>query len=153
MMTVRRGLVGEGVKRRSGYNPKRQLMPRERFEAVNLEYLASRVQYGGNPEHKRIPGDYGLTPPRNPRPGKTLCDAQGALTKREALGLLKVGFAKGMVSSQLRGGWPQNVWAVGGDGTPFEAQLENAAQGVYHGYPMPTADDFRDIVCNEWQRR
>lgn len=38
----------------------------------HLAKLASQVKYGGNPEHKRNPGNFGLTPPSGPRPGKSL---------------------------------------------------------------------------------
>ncbi len=58
-----------------------------------------------------------------------------------------------MVRQQTSGGWPQNVWAVSEQGEPFEAQLENGTAEVYHGYPMPRDDDFREIVLNEWARR
>ncbi len=74
--------------------------------------LAQRTCYGGNPEHKRHPGDYGLTPPSNPRPGKTLCDAFERILQVEAERLLAEGIKKGMVSIQQRNGWPQNVWAA-----------------------------------------
>jgi hypothetical protein len=38
-------------------------------------------------------------------------------------------------------------------GEVFEAQLENPAQGTYHGYPMPEDDDFRRLVLKEWKAR
>jgi hypothetical protein len=78
--------------------------------------LAQRSCYGGNPEHKRYPGDYGLMPPANPRPGKTLCDASERILKVEAERLLAEGIKKGMVSIQQRNGWPQNVWAISSTG-------------------------------------
>jgi hypothetical protein len=31
--------------------------------------------------------------------------------------------------------------------------LENSEQGVYHGYAMPAADDFRDVILSEWDGR
>jgi len=94
----------------------------------------------GNPEHKKNPGDYGLSPPATPRPGKTLCDAAGPISKAEAERLLRSEIGKGMLSHCEHDQWPKNVWAVSQSGGVFEAQLENAGQGVYHGYPMP-ADD------------
>jgi hypothetical protein len=57
-----------------------------------------------------------------------------------------------MVSLQTHHGWPQNVWAVLDD-EAYEAQLENRSQGAYHGYPMPSDDDFRRLVILEWKRR
>jgi hypothetical protein len=114
--------------------------------------LAAEANYAGNPEHKMRPNDYGLMPPRNPRRGKTLCDTNQEFSKAEAERLLKAGFERGMVSQQIRKGWPQNVWAVQ-NGVEFEAQLENSDLGTYHGYPMPADDPFREIVIAEWGRR
>ena len=53
-----------------------------------------RVKYGGNPEHKRNPGDFGLTPPSQPRADKTLCDEVAVFKRTTALRLLR----KGIVS-------------------------------------------------------
>ncbi|MBN2497984.1 MAG: hypothetical protein JXR96_25545 [Deltaproteobacteria bacterium] len=117
------------------------------------ERYITEARYGGNPEHKTRPGDYGLTPPCNPRPGKTLCDEDRDFLKSEAIALLKRGFRRGMVSVQERNGWPQNVWALSDEGEAFEAQLENQMTGTYHGYPMPEEDDFRSAVIEEWRRR
>jgi len=58
-----------------------------------------------------------------------------------------------MISVQRRNGWPQNIWAVHAGIEVFEAQLENSAQGTYHGYPMPADDDFQAAVVKEWERR
>jgi len=48
-------------------------------------------------------------------------------------------------------GYPQNVWSVSADGVPLEAQLENPANGTYHGYPMPQGDAFRESVISKWE--
>lgn len=141
------------MKSRRGYNPKRKIAPVDMPTPQERHELAGRIVYKGNPEHKRYPNDYGLVPPTNPRPGKTICDAEGAFPKAEAEMLLKSGMKRGMVSTQNRGGWPQNVWAVTETGKAFEAQLENSGQGHYHGYPMPEDDDFRLIVKQEWMVR
>src|SRR4051794_5366607 len=111
----------------------------ELLASVDCVDLASRAEYGGNPEHKRSPADFGLTPPVSPRPGKTLCDGAGQVAKADAERLLRAGLKKDMLSEQRRSGWPKNVWAVH-EGQAFEAQLENSDQGVYHGYPMPIDD-------------
>jgi hypothetical protein len=55
------------------------------------------------------------------------------------------------MSEPRANGYPQNVWAVSAEGVPLEAQLENAANGTYHGYPMPEEDPFRDIVITKWR--
>jgi len=83
---------------------------------------------------------------------KTLCDADRQFPKAEAEALLRAGARKGLVSQQRRNEWPQNIWAVS-EGVPFEAQLENSEKGVYHGYPMPADDDFKDIIVKEWSAR
>ncbi|WP_201057250.1 hypothetical protein [Marichromatium gracile] len=111
------------------------------------------MKYGGNPEHKKNPGDFGLTPPSSPRTAKSLCDTVEIFTRKEAILHIKSGLSKGMISKQMKGQWPQNIWAVTSDGTPLEAQLENPESGVYHGYPMPESDPFSNEVIEEWNTR
>lgn len=133
------------------FNPKRTVdlfVSREQ-----LEDWASRVSYGGNPEHKRNPGDFGLTPPSDPRPDKALCDRVGVFRRAEALQLLQDGLRRGLVSAQRRGGWPQQAWSLTRGRVPVEFQLENADTGRYHGYPLPENDPFREEVLDSWGRR
>jgi len=141
------------MKRRSGYNPKRRIAPADMFSPDERRRMATTVVYGGNPQHKRSPGDYGLTPPSQPRPDKTLCDGNRPIAKAEATELLRKGLDKGMCSHCSSQEWPQNVWAVSLDGEIFEAQLENREQGAYHGYPVPVDDDFRRVIQREWENR
>lgn len=140
-------------RRENIYNPKRSILPADQWSTAIRLQRAGDAQYGGNPEHKMNPGDYGLTPPASPRPGKTLCDSERDLLRAEALTLLRSGLQRGVVSAQMRNGWPQNVWAVSENGEVFESQLENQATGTYHGYPMPEDDDFRELVLQEWRSR
>ncbi len=49
--------------------------------------------------------------------------------------------------------WPQNTCAVTDNDDPLEAMLENAGQGVYHGYPMPQEDPFRAEILECWKTR
>ena len=130
------------------FNPKRKIRP---AAPDDLADLAKRVKYTGSPYHKRNPGDFGLTPPSQPRQDKILCDITGITTVRESLRLLRRGVSKGLISEQTRGGFPQNIWAVTEDGIPLEAQLENREKGTYHGYPMPASDRFRDEVLRHWR--
>lgn len=141
------------MRTRTGYNPKRKMAQADLLTPVERAELAARATYGGNPEHKRSRGDYGLTPPASPRPAKTLCDGERPILKPEATALLRSGMRKGTTSATSPGGWPQNIWSVSDAGEVFEAQLENAAQGSYHGYPMPEDDDFRRLVLKEWKAR
>ena len=131
------------------FNPKRRIAADPGPDT--LEDLAARVRYGGNPEHKHNPGDFGLTPPARPRADKSKCDWAGIVERAVALRLLREGIRRGLVSEQRRGGYPQNVWAVTDDGYPLEAQLENSGSGAYHGYPMPETDPFRDVVLERWR--
>jgi hypothetical protein len=108
--------------------------------------LAARVQYTGNPQHKRNPGDFGLVPPAAPRQNATLCDAAGVFTQAEASALLKAGVEAGLVSERIEQGFPTQIWSIRNDGVVFEAELENPRLGHYHGYPMPLADPFRLVV-------
>jgi hypothetical protein len=117
-----------------------------------LTCLAQSVKYGGNNQHKKNPGDFGLVPPSQPRPDKTLCDEAGITSRKEALRLLREGARRGLISVQSRADFPQNIWAVTAEGIPLEAQLENREQGIYHGYPIPKTDDFRDEVIKRWNQ-
>lgn len=138
--------------RRHHYNPKRKIAAVSQMAPLpSLEQL----RYGGNPEHKRNPGDFGLTPPADPRPHKSLCDEAGIVRKQQALALLQNGAKAGLFSERKSAvsGWPQNIWSVTSDGMPMEAQLENPQTGTYHGYPMPMNDPFREQVLRHWKRQ
>ena len=74
--------------KRKSFNQKRRIA--STASQAQLEALANRVRYGGNPEHKRNPGDFGLTPSFFPRPDKTLCDLAGIAHRAEAERLLGV---------------------------------------------------------------
>ena len=136
------------------FNTKRKLLsPGEaQVRADELRALASRARYGGNPEHKKNPGDFGLVPPSDPRQGKSLCDVAKIFKHSEAEKLLRAGLCQGLVSDRMVGEWPKNVWSVTDDGFAVEAQLENPDLGIYHGYPMPEADPLSQEVIRRWER-
>lgn len=123
------------------------------MDIEKYEKLSAKVRYGGNPEHKRDPGDFGLTPPSSPRSAKSLCDSVGIFKKKIALGYLREALKKGMISEQEKNGWPQNIWAIDKNNDPLEAQLENQETGTYHGYPVPESDPFAKIIEDEWSNR
>lgn len=133
------------------YNRKRRI--RQNCESGYLMGISDKITYGGNPEHKRNPGDFGLMPPSQPRSHKSLCDVVNIFSIHEATRLLKAGVEKGLISVCESNGFPQNIWSVSNDGYPLEAQLENPEKGTYHGYPMPDTDPFRDEVLEWWTRR
>lgn len=140
-------------RRPTRFNTKRKIQPFSEGDLGLPSNLIEQVKYGGNPEHKRNPGDFGLTPPSAPRPAKSLCDTAKIFSKSVATELLQQGLKKGMLSVQMKGQWPQNIWAVTSDEIPLEAQLENSETGVYHGYPMPESDPFSNEVIKEWKAR
>jgi hypothetical protein len=138
--------------RRTSFNRKRcfaKTLPAKKA----LAELASKIRYGGNPSHKRNPGDFGLTPPSLPRDDKSLCDTANIFNRAEALQVLKQGVLRGMISEwDGANGFPKNVWSMTDDGIPLEAQLENAVNGTYHGYPLEVNDDFRESVIARWKQ-
>lgn len=142
------------MKRRyAQFNPKRKLLSSVEAEVrvTELRALAGRARYGGNPEHKKNPGDFGLVPPSDPRQGKSLCDVAKIFNRNKAEELLRAGLLKGLVSDRMVGDWPKNVWAVTEDGFAMEAQLENPDLGTYHGYPMPDTDPLSAEVIRRWE--
>jgi hypothetical protein len=131
---------------RPKFNTKREVeSPPNPESLAELAALASRVHYAGSKYHKRNPGDFGLEPPMQPRPDKQLCDGAAIFKKAEATRLLQDGVRVGLVSTQRRNGFPQNIWSVRG-GLVFEAELENETLGSYHGYPLQAEDPFQEVV-------
>lgn len=135
------------------FNSKRKLLTPAQAKARvdELRTLAGCARYGGNPEHKKNPGDFGLTPPSDPRQGKALCDVAKIFRRDEAEKLLQAGLIKGLVSDRMAGKWPKNVWSVTDNGFALEAQLENPDLGTYHGYPMPETDPLSLEVIRRWE--
>lgn len=133
------------------FNTKRRMAEPDQFSREHVEGWARSLSYGGNPEHKKNPGDFGLSPASDPRPGKSLCDVARIFSRDTALNLLKEGVLKGLVSDRLDKGWPKNIWSVTESHIPLEAQLENPETGCYHGYPMPESDPFAAEVMNRWR--
>jgi hypothetical protein len=129
-------------------NPKRKIWTG--VSSAARAGLVAEVTYAGNPVHKRNPGDFGLTPPAQPRPDKTLCDEVELFGRADALRLLRRGICRGLVSVRLVGRFPQNIWSMTDSGTPVEAQLENRETGAYHGYPLMEEDPFAEVVRQAW---
>ncbi len=51
------------MRRYRKYNPKRRLAGPGTHTGPELDKLAKTARYTGNPEHRRDPGDFNLTPP------------------------------------------------------------------------------------------
>ena len=137
---------------RRTHNPKRRLRPApssdEQFRALGS--LAGRTLYGGNPQHKRNPGDFQLMPPSDLRQHKNLCDDAGVFTRSEAARLLREGVRRGLISVYEVKGWPKNVWAVSQNRIAVEAILENETLGTYHGYAMGHGDPLAQEILKRW---
>lgn len=145
-------MIDNSKRMKLNQNRKLREAPQHAADRTLLEDLAGRVRYGGNPEHKKNPGDFGLTPPAQARPHKTLCDAVHIVSRTEAEALLKEGLRKGLISEQMNNEWPKHVWAVTNAGRPVEAVRESGDGGVYHGYPMQSHDPLCQRVLERWQR-
>jgi len=140
------------IRKRRVFNPRRSIAENA-GDMFNLSSLVDAIRYGGNPEHKMNPGDFGLSPPSSPRQGKTLCDKACIFSRKEALELLREGVRYGLVSIQARNGFPQNIWSVAANGVPVEAQLENSVMGVYHAYPLQDIDPMHIEILRLWKNR
>lgn len=132
-------------------NPKRRLHKGlDRARAVSL---AQSVTYRGSPLHKRAPGDFGLTPPAAPRPGKSLCDGVGIFEAEVATTLLRDGARRGLVSDDATDGFPRYVWGVTEGGRVLEARRDDPERGLYHGYPLERQDPMAELVLRRWREQ
>jgi hypothetical protein len=145
-------------KRRS-FNSKRKLLSKEKWQqqSDSLGYFADNVSYKGKSEHKKLPGDFGLSPPANPRSNKSLCDADFiassvVFSKNTALQLLKQGMLLGLIDERVHRGWPRHVWAVI-NGIVLEAKQSENCTGAYHGYPVPENDPLYGKILEAWKDR
>ena len=74
------------------FNKKRMI--REEPDDMLISRLITSIDYAGSPYHKRNPGDFGLTPPSQPRPDKSLCDEANIFSAGIAKELLIEGVKK-----------------------------------------------------------
>ena len=139
--------------KRQSNNPKRRIAPMHEIDPAFLNRLVNEVHYTGSAHHKRIPGDYGFTPPTSPRPDKSLCDGSRCITADEATALFLQGIKRGMISNFRESEFPKYVWAVDGQGHVYEAKIERSTRN-YHGYELNSDDDaMRQLVTKEWELR
>jgi hypothetical protein len=134
--------------RKRKHNPKRRII--EFPDEARLRSLSVKVVYKGSQFHKKHLGDFGLTPPPQPRMNRTLCDGT-RVDLQLATKLLRKGTELGLISTQERNDLPQNIWAVSPGGIALEAQLDNEQTATYHGYPMGAGDPLAAEVLARWQ--
>ena len=112
-----------------------------------------QAQYEGSALHKSRLADYGLDPPVNPRPTKSLCDGLRVVGVAEPRELLSEGIRRGMVSTWLVGGLPKYVWAQDAQGEVYEAKLGGDMRS-YHGYRLGDGEGaMKKCVTDEWPKR
>ena len=137
---------------RKRFNNKRRIVvPRPAQNYLND--LAGSVRYIGSPYHKRNSGDFGLTPPSQPRPDKTLCDEAGIFKVADAQRMLEEGVRRGMISDFSQDKFPKHIWAVTNRGVVLEANYNNEGPGNYHGYPLFDPDPFRKLALKHWEQQ
>ncbi|MFH7321498.1 hypothetical protein ACHHRT_12940 [Desulfurivibrio sp. D14AmB] len=138
------------VLQRRKVNPKRRLLD-GKLSGDRTAMLKHSMRYCGSPLHKKSPGDFGLTPPAAPRPGKSLCDATGIFTVAEATALLHRGVEAGLVSDDQS--FPRYVWAVLEARQVVEARCDDPVRGTYHGYPLEKHDPMAELVLQRWREQ
>lgn len=138
-----------GKKRYVRYNPKKRIAPVGTFADHDLANMIKTVEYTGKSDHKRNPGDFGLTPPANHRQDKTLCEVANVVRRKDALALLKKGLKLGTIGVPDKNGWPKRIWAVAQNDTVLEAQMD--AVGSNHDYPLKPRDPVGKVVAKIWK--
>jgi len=142
------------IRKRQGNRPDRRIAETGFTDDASRKELATRLRYVGSAIHKLHPGNYGFTPPQNPRPSKSPCDEIRAILREEAVDLFRSGISKGMVSEFAPGGAPKYIWSVGTDGEVYEAKARPEQEADYHRYRLGEDDQaMREYVKKEWRRR
>lgn len=141
--------VGESARRVRGTVRK---IRAQRLSNDERTFLRKCASYEGSPLHKRDPNDFGLTPPTNPRPDKTLCDEADIFEKRRALELFERAIEVGLVSEATAANdFPKQLWVVDGERV-FEVMYGGSKAGCYHGYPIRRSDPLFNQVVAAWPK-
>lgn len=88
-------------KRYHQFNTKRKIKKLTAIELEDCSKLADKVLYTGNSEHKKNPGDFGLTPPSGARPRKSLCDTVNIFSKKTHSNFFNLACVEGLSVSNL----------------------------------------------------
>ena len=141
-------------RKRQSNRPDRRILGANLLTSEELDRIRLVARYTGAPYHKLHPGDYGLSPPSDPRPSKSVCDDRRPLLKHEAESLLREGIRRGMISQPKPGQLPKYVWAVDDQKQVYEAKTDPLLGSAYHGYRL--GDDeyqMRANVLSAWNKR
>lgn len=145
------------TRKRQGNRPDRRVWWQAPLDDAGIAALIDRCRYVGASFHKLSPADYGLTPPRAPRPHKSVCDDLRPIFKGEAKALLEAGIRRRMVSFFASNSAPKYIWAVDENGEVFEAKTHprhKTRYYDYHGYRLGENDaSFRRYILETWNSR
>lgn len=100
----------------------------------HLKSVAAKARYEGNPYHKLGPGGK-----KRRYPPASECDK--SWTEEQATEYLRKSICFGLVSDNWSSDFPRYVWCKIGP-VVYEAKLTNETQGVYHGYPLNSRDEW-----------
>jgi len=98
---------------------------------TDLDALAERVKYVGNPEHK---DEFTFVGPPRPRGDASICPREYR-DQEMVTGWLRAAIRAGSTGAPWEGAFPRYVWHQEKD-TVFEARLVNRGDGSYKGYPL-----------------
>ncbi len=145
-MAPKRRLVLE----RSSDNEKRRLLEPVPSAAFLAE-LAGELRYEGSAKHKEHPCAFGLEPVSREE-DDTLCDGHAGFVPGDMINVLpslRQGVSAGLIGHNLLyDTTPTILWTVWETGWVFEARITNAAQFLYHGYPLLLGDAFaRQVIA------
>lgn len=137
------------------FNPKRTVLSTDKYTELKetLKRKSQWLKYEGKAEHKRNPGDFNLTPPACGRSDKSLCDWSRIFSYKDALRLLREGYAKGLVDIRENNGWPRHIWAVADGDIVLEGKPSVSGEATYHGYPLPQSDPICQEILEKWKVR
>lgn len=139
-----------GAKARQVRDGKRPRFRESRLDATEKAFLHANARYEGSPDHKRNPGDFGLTPPASPRKDKTLCDEVAVFLVAQARELFARAIDGGLVSEGTgQNDFPRRMWLVHVNRV-YELKLGGSLTGSYHGYPVRRSNPYYDLIVKAW---
>lgn len=142
------------IRKRQSSRPDRRIVDPSLVDDATKAILVARLRHVGSANHKLHPGNYGFTPPQNPRPSKSPCDARRPVSFDEAAALFRRGIELGLISPIAAGGAPKYVWSVDGETQVYEAKSHGDGGGGYHGYRLEDDDRaMRHYILKEWKLR
>ena len=129
--------MGAKILRRPGKRIKRKRRAKrfaKDLSETNLAAVAKRAKYERSPYHKTGPGGK-----KRRYPPASECDKRW--TEELATKCLRESIRSGSISDNWASDFPRYIWCKVGP-IVYEARLTNERQGVYHGYPLNSSDEW-----------